>query len=206
MKILNYIHYLFIKFFLKRFYPPFKIKSNSLLQAGKMSYHNGNFSVSGDQKVFIGKYCAFGKNVSIITSNHDYNYPSIQGTFYSVFFRSAHPGVLKNPPNKERTKGNIIIGNDVWISHNVSILSGVTIGNGVCIANNSIVTKDIEAYSVVAGIPAKVIKKRYDIDKIKYLQEIKWWDWDEDKIVRNKDFFFVDLNKISLTEIINKVQ
>ncbi len=206
MKILKYFRFLFYKIFLNRFLPPYKIKSKDNLQVGDMTFHNGNFNVSGDQKVKIGKYCAFGKNVSIITSNHDYNFPSIQGTFYSVFFQSGHPGVIQNPPNKERTKGNIFIGNDVWISHNVTILSGVTIGDGVCIANNSVVTKDIDSYSVVAGVPAKIIKKRYDNDKIKYLEEIKWWDWDKNKIMRNKEFFFSNLNKIDLNELINKVQ
>lgn len=188
------------KIFKKNYSPLIIIPTNNLT-VGRMSYHNGNFNFRGDQNGSIGSYCAFGKNVSVITSNHDYNFPSIQGTFYSFYFDEHHPGATLMPPNKERTKGDVFIGSDVWIADNATILSGVKIGDGACIGNNSIVTKDVEPFSIVAGIPAKEIKKRFDYEKINFLKEIKWWEWDEEKIIRNKSFFMSDINKINIMDL-----
>ncbi len=182
--------------------PPYLISTTALIKSiGKMSYHNGNFEVKGDQKVSIGSYCAIGRNVSIVTSNHDYNYPCIQGSFYRHYFDSIHPGEEKQPPNIERTKGVVRIGSDVWIADNVTILSGVSIGNGACIANNSVITKDIPAFSIVAGIPGRVLKGRYTQDVIEFLEELKWWEWSAKKIERNRSFFRTEISKISLGEL-----
>ncbi|WP_066205847.1 CatB-related O-acetyltransferase [Flammeovirga sp. MY04] len=137
---------------------PYLIESTKRVTAGKMSYHNGKFTIQGSQEVKIGSFCAFGENINIITENHDYNYPVMQYTFYRHFFGKEHPGTLKDPPNKERTKGGVEIGHDVWIGHNVTILSGVKIGSGAILANGCIVTKDVEPYSIVSGIPARKIK------------------------------------------------
>jgi len=182
-------------------YKPLVIQQMPNLKVGRMSFHNGGFSFRGDQRGTIGNFCAFGKNVTIITSNHDYNYASIQGTFYSQYFNSHHPGILQVPPNKERTKGDVEIGSDVWISDNVTILSGVKIGNGACIGNNTIVTKNVAPFSIVAGIPGKEIKKRFSDEKIEFLQELAWWNWDESKIRMNKDFFCANINHLSLEEL-----
>lgn len=180
---------------------PYLIKSSKHLKAGKMSFHNGDFIIQGSQEVKIGSYCAFGKNIHIITENHDYNYPAMQYTFYRHFFGKEHPGVIKYPPNKERTKGGVEIGNDVWIGHNTTILSGVKIGNGAILGNGCIVTKDVEPYSIVSGIPARKIKMRFDDEIIQYLLEIKWWNWGEDKIQRNMGFFRLNLNLLNVEEI-----
>lgn len=181
--------------------PPYLIKSNSLISAGKMSYHNGNFIIQGGQKIYIGNFCAFGENIRIITENHDYNYPAIQYIFHRHFFMKNHPGNYNFPPNKEKTKGPVIIGNDVWIGHNVTILSGIEIGDGACIGTGSLITKNITPYSIVGGVPARLIKMRFREEIIEYLQEIKWWNWDENKIKRNKDFFYSNLNLLTLDEI-----
>ncbi len=177
------------------------IRSTRILTVGKMTYHNGNFVVKGDQFVHLGSYCAFGKNVTIVTSNHDYNYPCIQGKFYDYYFKEQHPGVLQNPPNRERTKGGVSIGSDVWIADNVTILSGVTIGDGVCIASNTVVTKSIEPYSIVGGIPGKLIGMRYTNEVIDLFNEIKWWNWDERRIIDNKTFFNLNINQSSIKQI-----
>ena len=147
-------------------------------------------------KIQIGKYCAIANGCKIITLNHDYNYPAIQGTFYNTYFKKKHPGEIKNPPNKERTKGDVIIGNDVWIGEDVFISSGVTIGDGCCIGAKSIVTRDLPAYSICVGSPCKAVKKRYNQNIINFLLKIKWWDWSDNKIKKNVKFFYTNLNDI----------
>lgn len=79
-------------------------------------------------------------------------------------------------------KGDIVIGNDVWIGYEAVILSGVSIGDGAVIGCRAVVTRDVLPYTVVGGVPAKPIRKRFDEDTIAELLEIKWWDWPEEKI------------------------
>lgn len=126
----------------------------------KTSIINGKSKIvsSKDSKIYIGKYCAIGDGLKIITLNHDYNYPAIQGTFYKNNFNLQHPGEIKTPPNKERTKGDVIIGNDIWIGNDVFISSGVKIGDGCCIGAKSVVTKDLEPYSICVGQPCREVK------------------------------------------------
>ena len=94
-------------------------------------------------------------------------------------------------------KGDTVIGNDVWIGKNVTILPGVHIGDGAIIGANSVVTKDIPAYHIAGGNPCKIIRKRFEDELINYLEEIKWWDWDEKKIFDNLEILCSsDLEKI----------
>ena len=83
------------------------------------------------------------------------------------------------------TKGDTIVGNDVWIGYGTTIMSGVTIGDGAIIATKSVVTKDVEPYAIVGGNPAKEIRKRFSEEKIKELLEIQRWDWPIEKITEN---------------------
>lgn len=171
---------------------------SNFIQIGSNTIINGkkNFVASEDSKIQIGKYCAIANGCNIITLNHDYNFPAIQGTLYKKYFNNSHPGCITNPPNKERTKGDVIIGNDVWIGEDVFITSGVRIGDGCCIGAKSVITRNLPPYSICVGIPCKPIKKRYKDDVIKFLLNIKWWDWDVNKIKRNEEFFYTNLNKI----------
>lgn len=82
-------------------------------------------------------------------------------------------------------KGDIVIGNDVWIGYKAIILAGVKIGDGAIIGTGALVTKNIPAYSIVGGIPARVIRKRFSEDIINKLKFLKWWDWPKEKIMRN---------------------
>jgi virginiamycin A acetyltransferase len=171
---------------------------NMNIEIGKGTIFNGNKKLvtSPNSKIKIGKYCAIANGCKIITLNHDYNYPALQGSFYKENFNCKHPGEIKNPPNKERTKGEVIIGNDVWIGEDVFISSGVNIGNGCCIGAKSVITKDLPAYSICVGVPCKPVKKRYSDSIIKFLEDIKWWNWDSNKIKKNKNFFYKNLNDI----------
>jgi len=103
-----------------------------------------------------------------------YPFGHINQHIFNNFNGQGHPA----------TKGDVVIGNDVWIGQNVTIMSGVTIGDGAIIANNSHVVRNVEPYSIVGGNPAKLIKYRFTKEQIEKLLEIKWWDWDDDKINR----------------------
>lgn len=178
-----------------------RIESNIKLKVGRNSFHNGNFDISGDEIVEIGSFCSFGKNISIITSNHDTNYISTQGYLYRKIFNLDHPGEVNFPKNKERTKGPVVIGSDVWIGDDVKIMSGITIGNGACIGTSSIVTKNISPYEIHAGIPNKKLKMRFPDSIIKILLNIEWWNWSDKKIKNNKQLFQTNLNAISVCEL-----
>ena len=167
------------------------IGSNTLFNGQK------NLVASKDSKIYFGKYCAVANGLNIITLNHDYNFPAVQGTLYKKYFNNSHPGCITNPPTKERTKGDVIIGNDVWIGKDVFITSGVTIGDGCCIGAKSVVTRNLPPYSICVGSPCKPVKKRYrKREVIEFLLKIKWWDWDVDKITRNREFFYTNLNEV----------
>ncbi|HEX5667190.1 MAG TPA: CatB-related O-acetyltransferase, partial [Chitinophagaceae bacterium] len=85
-------------------------------------------------------------------------------------------------------KGNTVIGNDVWIGYNATIMAGVTIGDGAIIATNSTVTKDVAPYSIVGGNPVQEIRRRFPDEVVQKLLEIRWWDWDAEKITRNVQY------------------
>jgi acetyltransferase-like isoleucine patch superfamily enzyme len=155
--------------------------------------------ITPPQGVEFGKYCAIGPNLKIIGTNHDYNYPSVQYTFYRNMFNTAHP------IDNIYTKGKITIGNDVWIGEDVVILSGVKIGDGCCIGARSVITKDLPPYTICVGQPCKPVKNRYDEDIIDFLLEIQWWNWDEEKIKSNKRFFMTNLNTIKDVKELEKI-
>ncbi len=96
-----------------------------------------------------------------------------------------------------KPKGDTIIGNDVWIGTEAMIMPGITIGDGAIIASRSVVTKDVDPYTVVGGNPAKHIKERFDKDKIDMLLKMKWWDWEENHIKNSMDILSSsDINKL----------
>ncbi len=92
---------------------------------------------------------------------------------------------VKNITDAWDNKGDIIIGNDVWIGYEAVILSGITIGDGAMIGTRAVVTKDVPPYTIVGGVPAKPIRKRFDDVTIARLLELKWWDWSEERIKAN---------------------
>lgn len=169
--------------------PPFLIATNhSIIAKGRESYHNGNFIVKGNLgKIVIGSYCAIGQDVKVILSNHDMTKTVMQYTFYRKNFGEKKVTDLHETNiQKSVTK----IDNDVWIGDNVIILPGVHIYTGAIIAAGAVVSKDVPPYGVVGGVPAKLIKKRFEESKIQELLASKWWEWDEEKIKNNKDFFY----------------
>lgn len=143
-----------------------------------IKYH---FDFTGD-KLIIGKFCMIASGVKFIMNGANHLTDSLSAYPFAVFgngWENAMEG--KKYPNK----GNIIIGNDVWIGYNATIMAGVKIGDGAIIATNSTVVKDVKPYTIVGGNPAKEIKKRFPKLTIEKLLELKWWDWDLEKITKN---------------------
>ena len=137
--------------------------------------------VSGNQKVSIGNFCSIARNVSFQTFNH--NPKKITSYFIGQnLFKEKWE-------NEKVSKGDIVLENDVWIGAHCVILGGVTIHNGAVVAANSVVTKDIPAYSIVAGTPAKVIGYRFDAETIQKIENLKWWNWSIEKIEQNRELF-----------------
>lgn len=164
-------------------HPPFLITTKGQISSkGKESYHNGNFIVKGSGGVLeIGSYCAIGADVKIILSNHDVSQVCMQYTFYRKNFDI-------NPSQKSEPL-TTVIENDVWIGDNVMIMPGVRIGTGAVLGAGAIVTKNVQAYSIVGGNPAKLIRKRFSDERINELLASKWWEWDEEKFKKNQEFF-----------------
>ena len=181
--------------FIQKTEPLVKVDSTSIIN-GKSKLHASEHS-----RIWIKRYCAIGENFSVITLNHDYNFLAMQGSLYRKFFHSGHPGEIVDKPTRARTKGDVVIGNDVCIGDNVFISSGVEIGDGCYIGANSVVTKNMPAYSICAGTPCRFIKYRFKENIIDFLINLKWWNWSEDKIKNNKDFFYCNLNTKSVSEI-----
>lgn len=139
------------------------------------------FDFIGD-KLIIGKFCMIASDVTFIMNGANHLTDAISTYPFAIFgngWGNAMEG--KSYP----TKGDTIIGNDVWIGHKVTIMPGVNIGDGAIIATRSVVTKDVPPYSVVGGNPAKELKKRFTEEEITKLLELKWWDWEIDRITRN---------------------
>lgn len=137
--------------------------------------------------ISIGNYTSIAHDVKFLL-NMDHDYLSISTYPISMCINNEIPF-------KIRKKGTILIGNDVWIGRGSTILPDIKIGNGAVIAANSVVTKDIEPYSIVGGNPAKFIKYRFDKDSIDKLNKIKWWYWDLSKIQKNSKSFGDDIEK-----------
>lgn len=136
------------------------------------SYINNNSSIKNTS---IGKYCSIGPNVQIILGKHPTNFVST----HPIFYANNKPFKTFADKTYINEYDSVNIGNDVWIAEGVIIPGGVTIGNGAIITARSVVTKDIEPYSIVGGIPAKHIKYRFDEDTIQKINNSEWWNWDE---------------------------
>lgn len=137
-------------------------------------------------RVQIGAFCSIARNVTIQEVNHF----STRATTYHIFKN------IFNESNKDVvSKGEITIGNDVWIGTHCVILSGAKIGDGAIVAANSVVTGDVPPYAIVGGSPAKIIRYRFPPAVIDWLLKVQWWTWEEKKILNNRRFFDAQLNE-----------
>lgn len=146
------------------------------IKIGKWSY-DAPIRRGSMNNIIIGRYCSIAEGV-IFDSGFNHNMD-----FVSTFPFNKIPG-CEHLTGHPLCKGDIIIGNDVWIGEDAMIMSGITIGDGAVIAARAIVTKDVEPYSMVAGMPAKFKKHRFKKEQIESLLKIKWWDWEDEEIVK----------------------
>jgi virginiamycin A acetyltransferase len=136
------------------------------------------FAVS-NEKLVIGRFCQFAHGTTFITSSA--NHP--MGGFSTYPFKVFKPATMMayiNLPFKDT-----VVGNDVWTGHNATIMPGIAIGDGAIVATGAVVTKDVPAFSIVAGNPARMVKMRFSDEAIADLLRIRWWDWPIDKIEAN---------------------
>ena len=140
-------------------------------------YH---YPINHDRLV-IGKFCSIACGAKFLFTSANHTQVSLSTYPFPIFFEEWGLDV-QNITSAWDNKGDIIIGNDMWIGYEAVILSGVTIGDGAIIGTRAVVTKDVPPYTIVGGVPAKPIRKRFSDDTISALLKIKWWDWPEERI------------------------
>ena len=155
----------------------------------RRSYFNdstiGDYSYSGSNNTVnfasIGKFCSLARNVDVGGFDHDYRKVTTMPMFR---FRQLAGGGNPQPEETELCR----VGNDVWIAAGTQILHKASVGDGAVVGGGAVVTKDVPPYAIVAGVPAKIIKFRFDPQTIDALLEIRWWDWPLETILANMEW------------------
>jgi virginiamycin A acetyltransferase len=142
-------------------------------------YH---FPFIGD-RLIIGKFCALARGIKFIMNGANHKLDGFSSYPFQIFGN----GWEKVTPQTEELpyKGDLVIGNDVWIGYEAVIMPGVQVGDGAIIAAKSVVVGDVSPYTIVGGNPAKLIRQRFEDETIQALLEVAWWNWSSEKITRN---------------------
>lgn len=150
---------------------PTQFEKNNVL------YH---YPVNGD-KLIIGKFCAIACGAKFIFTSANHTLKSLSNYTFPVF--AGEWGLdWKNVTDAWDNKGDIVIGNDVWIGYEAVIMPGVHIGDGAIVGTRAVVTKDVPPYTIVGGVPAREIRKKFDPQTVETLQRLQWWNWPYEKI------------------------
>ncbi len=149
-------------------------------QRNNVLYH---YPINGD-KLIIGKFCSIACGAKFLFTSANHTLRSLSTYPFPLFFEEwgldkAHMAQAWD------NKGDITIGNDVWIGYEAVLLSGVTIGDGAIIGTRAVVTQDVPPYTIVGGVPAKPIRRRFDDATIDALLALRWWDWPREKLAQN---------------------
>ena len=153
---------------------PTKFENNNVL------YH---FPVN-KEKLIIGKYCSIACGAKFMFTSGNHNMTSLSTYPFPIFDEEWGLNGA-NITDAWNNDGDIVIGNDVWIGYEAVIMQGVHIGDGAIIGTRAVVTKDVPDYTIVGGVPAKEIRKRFSEDVIAKLIELQWWNWDDEKVQKN---------------------
>lgn len=155
---------------------PTEFEKNNVL------YH---YPINGD-RLIIGKFCSIACGAKFLFNSANHSLTSLSTYPFPIFFEEW--GLERAQVARAWDhKGDIVIGNDVWIGYEAVILAGVTIGDGAIIGTRAVVTKDVPPYTIVGGVPAKPIRKRFPDDTIAALLALRWWDWPEERIAAHLD-------------------
>lgn len=155
---------------------PTEFEKNNVL------YH---YPINGD-RLIIGKFCSIACGAKFLFNSANHSLTSLSTYPFPIFFEEW--GLERAQVTRAWDhKGDIVIGNDVWIGYEAVILAGVTIGDGAIIGTRAVVTKDVPPYTIVGGVPAKPIRKRFPNDTIAALLALRWWDWPEERIAAHLD-------------------
>lgn len=156
------------------------VNDPTLFEKNNVLYH---YPIN-DDKLQIGKFCSIACGAKFLFNSANHTLSSLSTYPFPLFFEEWELE-KKDVTKAWDNKGDIIIGNDVWIGYEAVVLAGVTIGDGAIVGTRAVVTKDVPPYMIVGGVPAKPIKKRFSEETISALLEIQWWNWSEEKIARN---------------------
>lgn len=149
-------------------------------QRNNVLYH---YPECNADRLVIGKFCSIACGAKFLFNAANHTLGSLSTYCFPVFFEEwGLPSDCSSVSEAWDNKGDIIIGNDVWIGYEAVILAGVTVGDGAVIGSRAVVTKDIPPYTIVGGVPARPIRKRFDDGTIAELERLRWWDRDEDVI------------------------
>jgi acetyltransferase-like isoleucine patch superfamily enzyme len=156
-----------------------QLEQQGLLRIGRHSYGRPRVDVyrGSEARVEIGAFCSIGPDVRIVTGGV---HPPDRVSTFPFRVKMGLPGAYAD--GVPSTDGDVTIGPDVWVGTGVTILSGVTVGAGAVIATGAVVTRDVEPYAVVAGIPARMVRHRFTPVQVEALLRIRWWDWPDDVI------------------------
>ena len=148
-------------------------------QKNNVLYH---YPVNGD-KLVVGKFCSIACGARFLMNSANHALGSLSTYVFPIFYEEWGHGMEVTEAWDHR--GDIVIGNDVWIGYEAVILSGVTIGDGAIVAARSVVTRDVPPYPIVGGVPARPIRRRFDRETIDALLELRWWDWPLEKLSKS---------------------
>lgn len=151
---------------------------------GKYTYVSAHATISYTE---IGNFCSIGPNFVCGWGIHPLNGISTSPMFYSTVKQNGYTLVKENKLEERKT---IRIGHDVFIGMNVTVLDGVTIGDGAVVGAGTVVSKDVAPYTIVAGNPMQVIRKRFDDTTIARMRELQWWNWEDDRLPEIEQYFF----------------
>ena len=134
-------------------------------------------------RLLIGKFCSIACGAKFLMSSANHSLASLSTYPFPIFYEEWGLDV-RDITAAWTPKGDIVIGNDVWIGYEAVVMAGVTIGDGAIIGARAVVTRDVPPYTIVGGVPAKEIRKRFPDETIGTLLKLRWWDWPEEKIQR----------------------
>jgi acetyltransferase-like isoleucine patch superfamily enzyme len=160
-----------------------ELQRKGIITVGEHTYGEPKvYAWNDDTKLIIGKYCSIAEGVVFLLGG-EHRMDWITTYPFSAFSQewSSAASIVGHPASK----GDIRVGNDVWIGHGALILSGVKIGDGAVVGAGSVVTKDVENYAVVAGNPARFVKYRFDLQTREHLCNLSWWNWSHEKVTKN---------------------